>query len=473
MASGARPGAARPRAGGSIRATLLLWYALILVATMCAFGVVLYSSQRRALERELDDRVRGHARALAAAAEDDAEDGIELELADDYLAAFRLEGEEHPYFVIFDREGRVAIASRPGLDAPAAPETGLRDRGEYREALAAGQDGLLVLAGEHAGGVRRALRDFLALLIGSGAAALALALLGGFWLCGRVLAPIRRMSDAASEVSEANPAHRLNVGATESELGRLAGTLNEAFDRLQAALERQQRFIADASHELRTPVSVVLAGAEHALSREREAADYRETLQSILRAARRMRGLIDGLLTLTQADSASLPLVVAPVPLAALLREAVAFIEPLASARQVALELHGPEATVAGDRRRLLEAFSNLIANAVQYNRPGGRVRIEVRQSDEGADVAVADTGIGIAPEHLPHLFERFYRVDPARGREGGSGLGLAIAEQTVRGHGGTISVASREGEGSTFTVRLPATPGAGGASFPPGVSAL
>ncbi len=441
----------------SIRATLLAGQALVLIGTVVVFAAVLYSSRRNADVRALDERIGTRVAAIAAAAEDDEEDGVELELSDAYLAEFS-GGEDAPYFLVWDSAGAVALSSGVPGEVPLPTAEGFRDRPPRREATRRGADGLTVLVGVSTAPMVAAHREFLLSLVGAGAIVLALGLAAGWLLAGRVLAPIRRMSEAAAGISEADPTRRLDVGRTETELGSLAATLNDAFDRMHEAVERRTRFTADASHELRTPVSVVLATAEQALGRERTAAEYEEALETVRRAARRMKHLVDDLLTLTRADAGDLPLARDPVDLAEVSDEVLDLVRPLAAAADVSLALDGaPGIVVPGDRERLRDAVTNLVRNAIRYNRPGGRVTVSVRNGGADAAIAVEDTGIGIPREHRARLFERFTRVDEARSRrDGGAGLGLAIAASIVDGHGGTIDVDSTPDVGSTFTITLP-----------------
>ncbi|MBI1853060.1 MAG: HAMP domain-containing protein [Planctomycetes bacterium] len=443
----------------SIRTTLLWWYVVILVGTVGLYGTVVYYALRRNVLTQVNDRIREQAVAIALTWEDNADekaDAVAFELTE-LFPVFAGEGNDRPYFIGWKKDGTVGLVSRAGLEVPFPGQVCYRTRGMWREITVGGSDGRLVLVGEHTGTVRAELSGYLQLLLGSGAAVLALALLGGWFFSGRVLAPIHRISRAASEISGSNLARRIDVGKTESELGRLAGTLNSAFDRLQKTVEQQSRFTADASHELRTPVSIVLATAEQTLAKDREAPEYRESLEAVLRAARRMKSIVDGLLALTRADSGSVTLERDNVDLAEVVEETLALLEPLAGEHAVTLSSSGPRPLIIGDRERIREVFTNLVTNAIRYNHRGGTVAVVVQENGTHVEAKVIDTGIGIAEEHVPHLFERFYRVDAARTRAaGGSGLGLAITKWIVESHGGSITVSSREGEGSTFTVRLP-----------------
>jgi heavy metal sensor kinase len=261
------------------------------------------------------------------------------------------------------------------------------------------------------------------------------------------------MSAAAREISEKNLTRRLDVG--ESELGSLAETLNQTFARLDAAFQRQVRFTADASHELRTPVSVVHSQAELALARPRTAEEYKQTIESCLRASKRMKALVESLLVLARADAGGLELARGPVDLAAVVRESVALLEPLATERKIVVETELAPVTLDGDRTRLGQVVTNLVANAIRYNVDAGRVRVTLVSTVEESVLSVADTGIGIAAEQHPRVFERFFRADEARA-SGGTGLGLAICRSIVLAHGGSIDFTSAPGAGTTFTVRLP-----------------
>jgi signal transduction histidine kinase len=237
----------------------------------------------------------------------------------------------------------------------------------------------------------------------------------------------------------------------------VAQALNGAFDRLHDALDAQRRFTTDASHELRTPLATVAAETEWALARGRSADEYRESLLTCRRATDRMARVVDRLLTLARADHDALPLERAPVPLKPVVQDALALVRPLAASKGVTIETHLDTATVDGDRERLTELVTNLCANAVEYNRDGGRVTVEVWPEGPEACMRVRDSGIGIASDDLPRIFERFYRPDLARDRRtGGAGLGLAIAKWIVEAHGGRISCRSTLGEGTEMLVRLP-----------------
>jgi heavy metal sensor kinase len=297
----------------------------------------------------------------------------------------------------------------------------------------------------------------LAILLAVGSIVLILTLAAGWFLTGRALAPIARISEAAAAVSASNLAARIDVAEMETELGDLATTINSTFDRLQRAFDQQTQFTADASHELRTPLSIVLAQADLTLKRTRSVAEYQDALETIRRSARRMKSVVEGLLVLARADTGALALVKEEMDLAPAVEDACRLLAPLAAERSVNLETRLQPLLAWVDRERFAELMANLIGNAIRYNREGGRVEVCLQNKNGDALLEVADTGIGIPEDELPHVFERFYRVDKARSRAlGGSGLGLAIAKWVVEAHGGRITVASQAGHGTTFNVWLP-----------------
>ena len=301
------------------------------------------------------------------------------------------------------------------------------------------------------------IRRFAWLLGGAGSAVLLLGLAGGWWVSTRALHPIADISATAAKIATGDLAQRIRTTDTDSELGQLALDLNNTFARLQASFARQAQFTADASHELRTPVAVVITQTQTALARERPAAEYRESLAACQRAAQRMRSLIECLLTLARLDSAETPATLESCDLGGIVGEAVELMRPLANEQNIHLELELSQAHCRGNPGQLAQVASNLLTNAIHYNLPGGSVRVSVRCDPDAALLCVSDTGMGIPPADLPHIFERFYRVDKARsGAQGHSGLGLAITQAIVQAHGGSIEVVSEPGQGSKFEVRLP-----------------
>jgi heavy metal sensor kinase len=238
--------------------------------------------------------------------------------------------------------------------------------------------------------------------------------------------------------------------------------LNHTFARLQASFDRQAQFTADASHELRTPLSVMLTQTQTALARERTAAEYRESLTACQRAAQRMRRLTESLLTLARLDSGETATRREPCDLGRITSEAVELLRPLAEQQGVSLAVELAPAPCSGDAEQLAQVVTNLVTNAIYHNRPGGSVQVRLASQTGAVALSVCDTGQGIAPEDLPHIFDRFFRADQARsGASGRTGLGLAITKAIVEAHGGSIEVVSELGYGRTFTVRLPgAEPG-------------
>jgi heavy metal sensor kinase len=293
------------------------------------------------------------------------------------------------------------------------------------------------------------------LLAGVGAAVLFIGLLGGWWFVGRALRPVSEISATAAKISAGDLSQRINVAETESELGGLATVLNSTFARLETTFAQQRQFTSDAAHELRTPVSVILTQAQSALNRERSPAEYRETLEACQRAAQRMRRLIASLLELARFDGGQEKLNRQRFDLAQMARDCVELVRPIADAREVKFQCELPPLECAGDAERLAQVVTNLLTNAIQHNPPGTEVRVTLAAQGNLAALAVADNGAGIPAEDLPRVFERFYQADKSRS-SGGSGLGLAISKAVVEAHGGTLEVSSREGEGTTFTIRLP-----------------
>jgi heavy metal sensor kinase len=298
------------------------------------------------------------------------------------------------------------------------------------------------------------------LLLGSGLT-LAVALGGGLWLADRAMRPVHTITRAARSISETDLNRRLNM-KSKDELGELANTFDDMLARLQAAFERQRQFVADASHELRTPLTIVNLESSRALAAKRTTDEYQRALGVIRSENEFMSHLVSDLLTLARMDSGQMAMEKTRLDLSDLALEAVERLSPLAERKNVRLETGDlPEVNLQGDRRYLLQMLNNLIENGIKYT--GGeekRVRVETGLEIDSAWVRVSDTGQGIPPEHLPHLFDRFYRVDKARSRDedesqGGNGLGLSIVNWIAQAHDGEVRVESTQGMGTTFEVRF------------------
>jgi heavy metal sensor kinase len=280
----------------------------------------------------------------------------------------------------------------------------------------------------------------------------------GYWISRKALAPVDHLVHTVREISGASLSTRLPRLETGDELQRLSDTLNEMLDRLEQAFSRVTQFTADASHELRTPISLMRTEAELALRRARGEEEYRDSLSHILAEAERTTGLIEQLLALARADSGREIVQMTPVDLRPMLDGIVQVWRPVAAMRglqfSTALEASG---VVQGDETLLRRLIDVLLDNAFKYTTSPGAVQLRFEQSGEYVQISVQDSGLGIEVEEQSKIFERFYRVDKVRSRnQGGAGLGLAIAHWVVTQHHGQISVESRPGEGSTFRVRLP-----------------
>jgi two-component system, OmpR family, sensor kinase len=284
---------------------------------------------------------------------------------------------------------------------------------------------------------------------------------GSYLLAKRAFRPILHLTRTAREVKAKDLHQRVPVPRTRDEVYDLALTLNEMIGRLDQAFTQQRRFVADASHELRTPVTVIRSITDVALEEPHCFEECVNVLCEVNAEAERLSQLINDLLILARADEDQLSLDREPVRLDLLAFDVAATMEPIAVERGIELQVESLEpATVMGDTARLIQVMMGLVDNALTYTNVGGIVTFNVEVSGSNACFSVCDTGIGISPDDTTHIFERFYRADPARSHTaGGSGLGLSIIDRVVQTHGGSISVESQVGHGSTFTVILPLAP--------------
>jgi signal transduction histidine kinase len=346
--------------------------------------------------------------------------GLEFSLLPEVAALFG-PGAPAFYFTIWSREGAVlARSANAPLDEQRPPAAGrdailhLRNGPGTREIVRCSRPGECIVAGCFIEGDLAAIHRFGWALGAVETALLAFGLAAGWWIHARAIEP------------------------------------------LESAFARQQKFAADVAHELRTPLAAIIADTQSVLARDRTADEYRDTVQADLNTAQKMRRLTDSLLELTRLDAGTGEGARRSVNLAELVRGCLKRIEPLAAGRQIAIHCMLDRASVSCVPDRMEQVISNLLMNAIDYNRVGGEVHIRTGTCGGAALLSVRDTGIGIAQADILRIFERFYRVDGAGGGEGHTGLGLAICQAIVEAHGGTIEVNSVMREGTTFTVRLP-----------------
>jgi heavy metal sensor kinase len=441
----------------SLRARLLLWYTLILAVVIATFAAAICFLFWRSLVADIDQGLQASAAALVEGLRPTASGDFDLLLPPEYR---QIDGAASPlqtYYAVWNRDGELVDRSPGDFEIPLPAGPAARTRDGRRELVVMGANNARVLVGRDLADARRDVLAFAGAAAAGGVTALVLSLLGGWFLVGRALAPVSRISQAAAAMSAGDLTARIAIERTENELEQVALALNQAFDRLHHALDNERRFTADASHELRTPLTTMSAEIEWALARERSGEEYRRCLETAKRAADRMRRVVERLLTLARADSAAMSLHRAAVGLAPVVGDALAIMRPLADQKHVTIETRLDPATVVGDRDRLTDLVTNLFSNAIQYNRDGGQVSVEVWPEGNDACLRVRDTGTGIAADDLPRIFDRFYRADKARTtHSGGAGLGLAIAKWIVEAHGGRIACHSTVGQGTEVLVRLP-----------------
>ena len=365
-----------------------------------------------------------------------------------------------PYFAVFSADGEL-IHAEPSKEIPAWAEPlrsiDYRAIGRNREVLLRGPGDTLIVVGRDIHHIVDRLHSWLVQLLVTGSGVLGLGLVGGWWLSGKTIQPIKQISDTAGKINAVNLSKRIETAGMDDEVRELATILNSMLERLEASFKQQSQFTSDASHELRTPIAVLMSHCELALSRTRSPAEYQQTINTCQKASVRMKTLVEDLLTLARADAGKLVIERTQVDLQAIARETIALLEPLAVEREIAIAFAGSSAPCQGDARQLSQIIANLLSNAIHYNKRGGKVMVTTSLDGGQAVVEVRDTGCGIPADALPHIFDRFYRVDEARSRQtGGSGLGLAICKSIIDAHDGTISVECEVEGGSVFRVRLP-----------------
>ena len=468
-----------------IRWQLMAWYTGVFAVLLLGTGAFFYQHLETSLEASVDTTLQLRAQQIAS--ELVVTNGA-ITLHDLTVNPSETAGSQAQWLGrdnvdygelvrLFNAQGHV-VSETPAFRAVSVPQASLtqplhgtpwqgtvltagdREVRLYSRAFTQHQQVLAIIqVGESLTALHTLLHSLVEELLLVGALVLLICALGSYWLAARSFAPIQRLAETARRIQAGNLHQRVPVPTAHDEVHYLAQTFNAMLDSVEQALGRQRRFVADASHELRTPVAVLRNKADVTLLKSRAPEDYARVLREVSAEAERLSHLIGDLLLLARGDEGRAPLAREPVCVNELAAMVAAYLQPLAEQGSIRLQVQdGAPVIVQGDEARLIQVILNLVENALTYTNPGGSVIIVVRAHHGRAFLCVQDTGVGIAAEHLPHVFERFYRGDQARQRTqtSGSGLGLAIAEWIVQAHGGTITVDSQVGVGSTFTVILP-----------------
>ncbi|HEX9727420.1 MAG TPA: HAMP domain-containing sensor histidine kinase [Gemmatimonadales bacterium] len=475
----------------SIRGRLAAWYAVALAATMFVFATVVYLVQRG--ENLVDLEARSHliadliaatlTQAYQARAELIVADSAGTEVLHPEVAPF-LEGIPG-FVVVVGRQANVLHLSAAGRSLPygalsllfrrafevdSSPEVGTVNVGSHagevryytRPISSAGPGVTGVLSGAPTAEVALGPRPVLIAMLLVSPLILLTSVFIGYLLVGRTLAPVDRIVDEVEAIQDGRSLHRrLAPATTQDELARLTNTLNAMIQRLERNFLSLRRFTADASHELKTPLTVLRSGIERAITHPDVAPEVMEVLDEVLIEVNRMAETVDALLMLARGDEGRAPLHLEELDLRDLLGEVAETAGILGEQAEVNVQVSMPADPIplAADRGRMRQLLMNLLTNAIKYTPAGGNVVIDTAVQDGNAVVTVQDSGIGIAPGDLPHIFDRFWRADQARSRTGqrpGVGLGLAISKWIAESHGGAIQVRSRRGKGTTFVLTLP-----------------
>jgi heavy metal sensor kinase len=455
----------------SIKFRLTIWYLVVLMVLLILFATFTYLMLSNSLYQGIDDSLKLDVEQLETSIEPE-------DTGSDFKQGDQFGFDEHSFELmrLYDTEGSLVLAqgwgqSEDNLHTSTLITQALAGRSLYTTEVLNGREmrlyavpfedepainGVLVV-GRSTSQVKDVLERFRYIIVITGLTMITIAGGCGLFMANRAFKPIEKISQTAREIEENDLSKRIDVHS-EDELGRLASILNQMISRLERAFSRQRQFTADASHELRTPLAVIQAESTLSLRKERKGDDYRKSLELISREAAQMSALVDKLLFLARIDSGKEHLNLETVDLSSLITDLASETEVLCQNKGLIFRV-GPMENLAvkGDKVELKQLFLNLLNNAIRYTSSGGTILVSVERQGDTAVVSVTDSGTGIPEEHIPHIFERFYRVHEDRSRtEGGAGLGLSICQHIAQSHGGRIEVVSKSGEGSTFSVSLP-----------------
>lgn len=465
----------------STRFRLTAWAAFMLSATLAIMGVSGWFAMRvslyRAIDEDLENRLLDVEKFLQSQS-DLSHEGVRKE-----LGIRSSLGMGTSFYMVFDDLGNELYRSPQvgeyNLDVPPEnPSDRIRflKEGSYvanqnslihslrtaSKRINVRGTGIVIEVVEPLNGVDLALLYFERFLLIGVPILLALGTFGAFWITRRALAPVDRITMDARSITASNLSGRLAVPKAVDELRRLSETLNQMLDRIETSFKSIRQFTADASHELRAPMTLIQAAADFSLRRDRSKEELQDAMGRILRESKRTTTLVDDLLLIARSDSDPLAFERKTIELTSMLNDVSMQASTLAQAKHIKIVPQIPNQSVfiAGDELSVRRLFMALVDNSVKYTSEHGTVWIHLDIEDKQAIIRIRDIGLGISNEDLPRVFDRFWRADKVRSRdEGGTGLGLAIAKGITERHGGAISVASEPGHGSTFSVRLPLLP--------------
>jgi len=451
----------------SLRTRLTIWYSALLLLGVVLFSATVLWLYWRALVRQSDESLSALSTTAVNVVSNELGEAATLAAASNEMAAVL----RHPDYIVgvFDGSGR-AVREMPVSLLMAPPVEPIARRVASTVASSDGRRWRLMLRPGDSNGQRFVVaiaapldeitehwRRLLEACAGGIPFVLMLAAAGGWALGRRGLRPLETIATQAREITAQTPDARLTVAGAGPELDDVATSFNRVLDRLNTALATQRRFMADASHELRTPVSIMRTAADVTLSQDdRETAEYREALTAVSQQSSRLTRLVDDMLVLARADAGGYPMAPAEVDLDAVIDDCVRELGPRAATKQIRVTAHLEPISVMADEAMLRRMFGNLLANAIIYTPAGGEITITMALGSGSVAVKIVDTGTGIPAADRERVFERFVRLDPARG-EGGAGLGLSIARWVAEAHGGHLDLLTSGPDGSVFSVSIPA----------------
>jgi heavy metal sensor kinase len=458
----------------SLSFRIQLWYGFLLAVVLTMFSVISYEHQHSGAIRRVDNELRKRLTVVqesllsaenAIDARPQAGHPTELKLPVSRAALFDAQDPAGYFYIIWSSDGTVRKRSKP-LPSEVSPPTvsedddgpiGERVNESNREMYFFTAQGECALVGGSLAHELRALRDDARWLAAVSSGVLLLGLAVGRSITKRALKPIATISSTAKKIAQGALTERISIPEKTSELAQLSKTLNESFAQIEDSFTRQYRFAADAAHELRTPVAIIMAQAQQVLNRDREPTVYKKALETCVTASRRLRKLTDTLLELATHDAGVVVPKMEPCDLSDLAREAGEQIRALLVDHGLGISFDLSSTPCVADADQLMQLILNLLSNAIDHTPPLGRITIRTRIEDGHATLSIIDTGEGISAENLPHIFDRFYRADDSRSRKtGGAGLGLAISKSIADSHCAQLTASSTLGKGTAFTFRMP-----------------